>query len=214
MPHLPVARREVIIRALFLPEGQFRRFRPVPFRPGPFARQRLLEQRDRRRVLLRLERPLAFLDVILRVGLLHPRLADQLPAVRTKASSSFLFFFSLLLLSSLKKSRPRRRRRRRKRGGRHRYAARNGGGGGGGQSELFCCAEKMPSNFHSNYYLFNPLELIETKMRSIHMSLLFSAALNKKKKKKKVSLLVKGTKTTTTTTTFFVVVVVVWDSMI
>ena len=120
MRHLRVARREVIIRALFLPEGQFRRFRPVPFRPGPFARQRLLEQRDRRRVLLRLERPLAFLDEILRVGLLHPRLADQLPAVRTTASS-FVLLLLLLLLLSRKKTRPRRRRqkRRRKRGGRH-----------------------------------------------------------------------------------------------
>ena len=80
-------------------------------------------------------------------------------------------------MSSLKKSRrPRRQgRRRRKRGGRH--AARNGGGGG--QSALFC-AEKMPSNFHSNY-LFNSLELIETKMRSILMSLLFSALNNRRR---------------------------------
>ena len=35
------------------------------------------------------------------------------------------------------------------------------------KARLFC-AEKMPSNFHSNY-LFNSLELIETKMRSIHV---------------------------------------------
>ena len=144
MPHLRVARREVIIRALFLPEGQFRRFRPVPFRPGPFARQRLLEQRDRRRVLLRLERPLAFLDEILRVGLLHPRLADQLPAVRTTASS-----FVLLLLSR-KKTRPRRRRqKRRKRGGRH-----TGGGGGGGSKQSARLFFSSP-NFHSNFFPLN-----------------------------------------------------------
>ena len=146
MPHLPVARREVIIRALFLPEGQFRRFRPVPFRPGPFARQRLLEQRDRRRVLLRLERPLAFLDVILRVGLLHPRLADQLPAVRTTASS-FVLLLLLLLLLSRKKTRPRRRRqKRRKRGGRH-----TGGGGGGGSKQSARLFFVRP-NFHPNTF--------------------------------------------------------------
>ena len=146
MPHLRVARREVIIRALFLPERQFRRFRPVPFRPGPFARQRLLEQRDRRRVLLRLERPLAFLDEILRVGLLHPRLADQLPAVRTTASS---FVLLLLLLLSRKKTRPRRRRqKRRKRGGRH-----TGGGGGGGSKRARACF--LCPNFHSNFFPLN-----------------------------------------------------------
>lgn len=149
MPHLPVARREVIIRALFLPEGQFRRFRPVPFRPGPFARQRLLEQRDRRRVLLRLERPLAFLDVILRVGLLHPRLADQLPAVRTTASSFVLFL--LLLLSRNKKTRPRirrvRQKRRRKRGDRRHVG---GGGGGGGSKHSALRVFFVRPNFHSN----------------------------------------------------------------
>mgnify|MGYP004250643725 CR=1 FL=1 len=148
MPHLPVARREVIIRALFLPEGQFRRFRPVPFRPGPFARQRLLEQRDRRRVLLRLERPLAFLDVILRVGLLHPRLADQLPAVRTTASS---FVLLLLLLSRNKKTRPRirrvRQKRRRKRGDRRHVG---GGGGGGGSKHSALRVFFVRPNFHSN----------------------------------------------------------------
>ena len=148
MPHLPVARREVIIRALFLPEGQFRRFRPVPFRPGPFARQRLLEQRDRRRVLLRLERPLAFLDVTLRVGLLHPRLADQLPAVRTTASSFVLLL--LLLLLSRKKTRPRirrvRQKRRRKRGDRRH----TGGGGGGGSKQSALRVFFVRPNFHSN----------------------------------------------------------------
>ena len=148
MPHLPVARREVIIRALFLPEGQFRRFRPVPFRPGPFARQRLLEQRDRRRVLLRLERPLAFLDVTLRVGLLHPRLADQLPAVRTTASS---FVLLLLLLSRNKKTRPRirrvRQKRRRKRGDRRHVG---GGGGGGGSKHSALRVFFVRPNFHSN----------------------------------------------------------------
>ena len=148
MPHLPVARREVIIRALFLPEGQFRRFRPVPFRPGPFARQRLLEQRDRRRVLLRLERPLAFLDVILRVGLLHPRLADQLPAVRTTASS-FVLLLLLLLLSRKKTRRRRRRQKRRKRGGRH-----TGGGGGGGSKQSARLFFVSP-NFHSNFFPLN-----------------------------------------------------------
>ena len=149
MPHLPVARREVIIRALFLPEGQFRRFRPVPFRPGPFARQRLLEQRDRRRVLLRLERPLAFLDVILRVGLLHPRLVDQLPAVRTTASSFVLLL--LLLLSRNKKTRPRirrvRQKRRRKRGDRRHVG---GGGGGGGSKHSALRVFFVRPNFHSN----------------------------------------------------------------
>ena len=152
MPHLRVARREVIIRALFLPEGQFRRFRPVPFRPGPFARQRLLEQRDRRRVLLRLERPLAFLDEVLRVGLLHPRLADQFPAVRTTASSFvLLLLLLLLLLLSRKKTRPRRRRqkRHRKRGGRH-----TGGGGGGGSKQSARLFFVRP-NFHSNTFFQN-----------------------------------------------------------
>ena len=158
MPHLPVARREVIIRALFLPEGQFRRFRPVPFRPGPFARQRLLEQRDRRRVLLRLERPLAFLDVILRVGLLHPRLADQLPAVRTTASSFvlllLLLLFVLLLLSRNKKTRPRirrvRQKRRRKRGDRRHV----GGGGGGGSKHSALRVFFVRPNLHSNSIFF------------------------------------------------------------
>ncbi len=149
MRHLRVARREVIIRALFLPERQFRRFRPVPFRPGPFARQRLLEQRDRRRVLLRLERPLAFLDVILRVGLLHPRLADQLPAVRTTASSFVLLL--LLLLSRNKKTRPRirrvRQKRRRKRGDRRHVG---GGGGGGGSKHSALRVFFVRPNFHSN----------------------------------------------------------------
>ena len=158
MPHLPVARREVIIRALFLPEGQFRRFRPVPFRPGPFARQRLLEQRDRRRVLLRLERPLAFLDVILRVGLLHPRLADQLPAVRTTASSFVLLLFVLLLLSRNKKTRPRirrvRQKRRRKRGDRRHVG---GGGGGGGSKHSALRVFFVRPNFHSNSIFFPSL---------------------------------------------------------
>ena len=155
MPHLPVARREVIIRALFLPEGQFRRFRPVPFRPGPFARQRLLEQRDRRRVLLRLERPLAFLDVILRVGLLHPRLADQLPAVRTTASSFVFLLFVLLLLSRNKKTRPRirrvRQKRRRKRGDRRHVG---GGGGGGGSKHSALRVFFVRPNLHSNSIFF------------------------------------------------------------